>query len=379
MTRSATPHDVAVIGLGIVGACAVHALARAGARVVALDAGVAGAGTSGTSFAWLNAVRKEPEAYHRLNSAGMAAHRELAGELGEGSGHHAGGSLEWAEDADAERALRGRVARLAGRGYAAEWIAAGDARDLEPGLAIPPHVGGVAFYAGDGWLDAPRVVQRCLAAARARGAEIRERTAVRSLRLRGDRVDAVVVDGGEVTAGSVLVGVGPATQAFLATLGLDLPVGRSPGLLAVTSPLREQLGRVVHAPGLHLRPDGTGGLLLGASDVDGRVTDATPPAEAGTIARTLLERAARVFPAARDGRVADARVGVRPMPGDGVTIAGRLPGLANAWVLATHSGITLGALLGRLVTEEIVGGEPSDVLAPFRPERFGAPAARATT
>jgi glycine/D-amino acid oxidase-like deaminating enzyme len=54
-------YDVAVVGLGIVGACAAHALTRTGARVVALDAGLPGAGTSGTSLAWLNACRKEPE------------------------------------------------------------------------------------------------------------------------------------------------------------------------------------------------------------------------------------------------------------------------------------------------------------------------------
>src|SRR5437588_11423134 len=99
-------HDSAVGGLGIVGASAVYAAARAGARVVAFDAGIAGEGTSGTSFAWLNAVRKEPEAYHRLNADGMAAHRELARELGADAGHHAGGSLEWAEGDDGEPELR---------------------------------------------------------------------------------------------------------------------------------------------------------------------------------------------------------------------------------------------------------------------------------
>jgi glycine/D-amino acid oxidase-like deaminating enzyme len=58
------------------------------------------------------------------------------------------------------------------------------------------------------------------------------------------------------------------------------------------------------------------------------------------------------------------------MPDDGVTIAGRIPGLTNAWVLATHSGVTLGPLLGRLIADEIVGGKPSPVLSPFRPDRF---------
>jgi hypothetical protein len=75
----------------------------------------------------------------------------------------------------------------------------------------------------------------------------------------------------------------------------------------------------------------------------------------------------------------DARIGVRPMPGDGQTIAGRIPGSANAWMLATHSGITLGPLLGRLIAGEIVGGTPSAVLAPFSPERFATPGAPATT
>src|SRR5262249_57698235 len=82
-------YDVAVVGVGIVGASAVHALARAGARVIALDAAAPGAGTSGTSFAWVNAVSKEPEVYHRLNTARMAMHRELARALGQDGGDHA--------------------------------------------------------------------------------------------------------------------------------------------------------------------------------------------------------------------------------------------------------------------------------------------------
>src|SRR5713101_1214946 len=115
-------YDVAVIGVGIVGASAVGALARAGARVIALDAGVPGAGTSSTSFAWVNSVRKEPEIYHKLNAEGMAAHRQLARELGADGGYHEGGSLEWSEGGDAERELRTRVARLASRGYSATLI-----------------------------------------------------------------------------------------------------------------------------------------------------------------------------------------------------------------------------------------------------------------
>src|SRR4030095_3123058 len=113
--------------------------------------------------------------------------------------------------------------------------------ELEPGLVIPDHVREVAFYAADAWLDAPKLIGRLPAAASARGADVRAGSAVRSLRTRGDRVEALVGDTGELTARSVLVCVGPATQAFLEPLGVVIPVGRVLGLLTVTSgpaPLR---------------------------------------------------------------------------------------------------------------------------------------------
>ncbi len=373
MGRSAPllkPYDLAVIGLGIVGASAVYAAARAGARVVALDATGPGRGTSGTSFAWLNAVRKEPEAYHRLNAEGMTAHREVARELSGETGHHDGGSLEWAEDGDKEHELRARVERLAGRGYPASFIDRERAIQIEPGLAIPDCVREVAFYPADGWLDVPRLIEALLSAATKHGAEIRDNAPVRSLRVHQGNVAALVGDRGEIVAGSILSCVGPATQAFFEPLRLTIPVGRVPGLLAVTSAPARALARVVHAPGIHLRPDAGGGLMLGADDVDPLAATAASNAEVATLADVLLERAARVFPAAREVKVASSRIGVRPMPGDRHTIAGRLPGLSNGWVIATHSGVTLGPLLGRLIADEIVGGTPSALLAPFRPDRF---------
>src|SRR5262245_5802794 len=371
-----TRYDTAVIGMGIVGASAAYSLTQAEARVVALDAGGAGAGTSGNSFAWVNSVQKEPEVYHRLNAEGMAAHRRLARELGGETCYHERGSLEWAEP-EHEPALRARVERLRGRGYPARWISRDTALRMEGGLTIPLHVREVVLYEADGWLDAPGLIGRLLAAAAARGATIRERTRVRSLRRSGDRVEAVVTDDGELLADSFLVCVGPATEAFLAPLGARIPIGRVAGLLAVTSPPAQPLGRVVHAPGVHLRPEPSGGLLLGARDLDPQVTDTTAPASGSEIAAVLLQRAARVFAPARDLPLVECRIGVRPMPADNQTVAGRIPGLANAWMLATHSGVTLGPLLGRLIADEITSGAPSAPLAPFRPERFAAVAAEA--
>jgi len=159
--------------------------------------------------------------------------------------------------------------------------------------------------------------------------------------------------------------------------GRRRPVERvdvAPALVLVGVALGElgrlPLHRVVHAPGIHLRPDAGGGLLLGAEDIDSLAANAGPPAALDEAAALLLERAARVFPSARRVKVIDTRLGVRPMPADHHTIAGRIPGFANAWMIATHSGVTLGPLLGRLLADEIVRGVASSTLVPFRPERF---------
>src|SRR5262249_49877130 len=158
-----------------------------------------------------------------------------------------------------DRALRARVTRLSGLGYPARWIGRDEALSIEGGLTIPTAVSEGAFYEADGWLDAPRLIARLLAAARARGPELRQHTRGRSVRRQGDRVAALLTDDGEVAADSVLLCAGPATRAVLEPIGISIPIDRMAGLLAVTSRPARPLGRVVHAPGVHLRPDASGG------------------------------------------------------------------------------------------------------------------------
>jgi glycine/D-amino acid oxidase-like deaminating enzyme len=268
------------------------------------------------------------------------------------------------------RELGERVARLAGRGYAAAFMSRVDALAREPGLAIPDRVREVAFFADEAWLDVARSIDAQLRAATTKGAEVRANTPLRSFRAKGGRVEALVIDGAEIDAAATLVCVGPSTQAFLEPLGVTMPVGRVPGLLTVTSRPAQSLTRVVHAPGVHLRPDASGGLLLGADDIDAPAAAASSDAEIAKLADELIARAGVVFPAARAVSRVDHRIGVRPMPADRHTIAGRIPGFENGWVIATHSGVTLGPLLGRLIADEIVRGTPSAALAPFRPDRF---------
>jgi glycine/D-amino acid oxidase-like deaminating enzyme len=64
---------------------------------------------------------------------------------------------------------------------------------------------------------------------------------------------------------------------------------------------------------------------------------------------------------------------VRPMPADGFTLAGPVAERPGLYLVVTHSGVTLGPLLGELAAGEITTGEGSPLLDQFRPARLVRP------
>ena len=126
--------------------------------------------------------------------------------------------------------------------------------------------------------------------------------------------------------------------------------------------------RLVHTPDLALRPHPGGLLHLEAPDT---VVDLhTPEAELDRWAAELLRRAQRTVRGLDDARVVTCKVCPRPLPTDGQSIAGRLPGTPGVYVAVTHSGVTLAAHLSRLIAEDLTSGTPPAELAPYGPARF---------
>jgi glycine/D-amino acid oxidase-like deaminating enzyme len=354
---------VVVIGAGVVGVAVAAGLARRGAEVTALDAGRPGAGTSGDTFAWVNAANKEPESYFALNVAGMRAHRELAGDRA--PWYFPTGNLERATTDEHRAALAARLDRLAARDYPARRLTAAQARELEPDLA--PADGDHAFFPDEAHVLPIPLLARLLADARDHGAALRTHAAV-------TEVDGGVVrtaDGTRHDADVVVSCAGRWTTEVAAMAGADVPMvdpelAGSPAVayLATTSPVPVRLSRVLHTSRLNLRPDGGGRLMLHALDLD-QVAD--PAAPDPGVAAEFVRRLPEVLTGADDVPVDAVRIGQRAIPGDGRTVAGFTdPGF---YVVATHSGITLAPLLGELVAGEVFGAE-SAMLADFRPGRF---------
>lgn len=356
----------------MVGAAVARALAAAGSRVLVVEAVEPGAGTSGTSFAWINASAKEPRAYFDLNVAAMRLHREE----GSGDWYVRAGHVRWAEpDSPAALALRDRDARLQSWGYRVETISRDRLGRLEPGLALPPRVAEASRYPDEAFVHPDRFLRHLLGQARSGGAALRI-ARVERMDVAGSRVTGIGLAGGEaIAADAVVLCAGRWTAGLASTVGVEVPLveaGRgSPavGMLASTAPVPVRLRSVVSSPGLNLRPERGGRLLLQALDLDAGVEPAQPPGLASAFAREMHRRLAVLVPAAAASELEAMRLGVRALPADGLPVVGWAPGLAGLYLAVTHSGMTLAPLLGRLVAAEVAGGDQPE-LGPFRPQRF---------
>jgi glycine/D-amino acid oxidase-like deaminating enzyme len=366
-TRSVSTADIVVIGAGSVGANVAYRLAERGAKVTVLEAEAPGAGTSGTSFAWTNSFHKTPRDYHELNTASMAEHLALVSELGDGDWHKQEGALAW-EDLPLGRArLKETVERLGSWGYPVEIISAHDARKLEPDLHIAAHVDEVVFTPSEGYVDVVPLIGRLLAHAVRRGARVLSGERVTGVIRDGMRVRGVTTaSGGRFEADMVVDCAGPATDEVALLAGFEIPMDRVPGRLIYTTPVASTLRRPIHAPGAHFRPDGGGRIVLAefAHDQVWRQAEEPWPPE-----RSLAAVAGHL-PALAGAHVEAVRFGVRPMPRDQRPMVGGIPGLDGFFIVASHSGVTLGPLWGRIAAAEILDGVLDPRLAPYRPARF---------
>jgi glycine/D-amino acid oxidase-like deaminating enzyme len=363
--------SVAVVGAGIVGAAVAYRLAASGATVHLIDRALPGAGTTSASYAWVNANEKEPRAYFALNRAGMVEHRRLAEGLAPADWYHPDGNLIWLDGARRGE-LTARVERLRAWGYAATWLSGREVNaGLEPGIAFPDPATPVAFFPEEAWVDAPRLVDRLVKEARHNGATLRLGQSVTGIDLRGGRVAAVVLaDGERIGVEAVVNAAGPGADRVAALVGRRLPLAPVAGLVVRLAVAGTPIGRSLETPRLLLRPDGAGFVVVRQEDLDDELRGRLAITPDDPICREAIARAGAVVPALAEARVVAARAGVRPIPADGVSCVGAVAAIPGYYEAVTHSGVTLGPLLGRLLTAEVLKGEVAPLLAPFRPARF---------
>jgi glycine/D-amino acid oxidase-like deaminating enzyme len=304
----------------------------------------------------------------------MHAHRRFASSVASCDWYHETGNLEWTADTEAQQELEHKVARLLEWGYQARWLDPKQVRSLEPNLAPDAIASRAACFPDEGWVDPTRLVSALLSMACASGAQVRPHCAAVGMSMTGERIHGVRTSDGETVRTDAVVNcAGPGAGEVAALAGVDLPMRNTAGLLAYTTPTAVAVGRVIHALQIHLRPAAGGRLVLGTRTADAAVPtpdEGSRIAEPGA-AEAMLHLAEQLYPDLRDSRVQESRIGVRPIPIDGLPVLGPSATIENFHFAVTHSGVTLCLRVAELISAE-VRGELVNELEPFRHSRLNA-------
>jgi glycine oxidase len=365
-----------VIGLSV----AWRAAGR-GLRVLVLERGYAGHGTSHYAAGMLAPVAEVTPGEEPLLELGLRSARlypRFVAELIEAAGvddvgYTPCGTLLVARDADEAEALERELALRQRFELPVERLRASEARRREPGLA--PALRLALDVPGDHAVD-PRMLLPALGAAvTAAGGEVREHTAVSGVELIGGRVQGVVLDDGSaVRAEQVVIAAGEWSPRLAGLPEADrLPVRPVKGqIMRLHDPAGPGLlQRVIRMGPSYITPRGDGRYVLGATSEE-RGFDTTVTAGA---AFELLRDAAELVPGISELVIDEFAAGLRPGTPDNLPAIG--PGSVEGLYWATghrRGGILLAPVTAELLAGALAGEGLPDHAAAFAPARLRAAA-----
>ncbi|WP_234189159.1 FAD-binding oxidoreductase [Shinella sp. NM-101] len=371
-----TISSAVIIGAGIFGVSTAVQLARRGIRVTILNDGPAANGASGRSLSWLNSSRMRSEPYHRLRMAGIDRYRTLFARNPDTDWLRFDGGLTWDAD-DAGNEIAAAYRHEVSLAYDAQHLAAGDVAGVTPGLdarAITPQ--GAIFNPGEGWVDLPVLIGLLLKELSVLGGVlVTDQGAARVIVEDGRATGAQTASGDRFKADAVVVATGPAVPKMVAESGETIGDGTPIALLVQTKPLDHPLRAVLNTPRVAVRPAPGGTFSLDADWAADEGVTLRPDGSYAiddAVVEALMAEASRVMDGNPKLEIASIDIGGKPIPGDGEPVIGALKAIPGYYVAFSHSGATLGLIVGELLAYEIATGAEHPMLAKFRPERFAS-------
>jgi glycine/D-amino acid oxidase-like deaminating enzyme len=364
--------DLVIVGAGIVGSACAAECARHGLKVLVLDRGSVGSGTTAAGMGHI-VVMDDSEAQFALTSYSRTLWGRLVDELPPEVEYDRCGTLWIAADAEEMAEVRRKEKHYSERGVRVEVLDGAQVAAAEPNLR-PGLVGGLRVP-DDAVLYPPCAARFLLDQAAKHGAEMQTGVAVQSLLPEGG---VVLSNGTRIAAGRSVSATGPWSPA----LTPGLPVRKRKGHLVITERypgfVHHQLVELGYLKSAHcvsrdsvafnIQPRKTGQVLIGSSrQYDAETTDVDQP-----ILDRMLNRALEYLP--RLGQLSSIRTwtGHRAATPDKLPLIGPSVDHERIWLATGHEGLGITTSLGtgHLLATMLLD-QPSEIpAAPYSPARF---------
>jgi glycine oxidase len=362
--------EVVVIGGGVIGLTIARALALRGVRDVCLIER-ARLGTE-ASFAAAGMLLPQVEAatkddFFTLACRSRDLYASFAAALHEETGIDVEldttGTLYLALNSTDQEEIEKRYYFQSRAGLAIELLSTSAARALEP--CISESITGALLFPHDIQVENRRLLNALANSVSNLGVNVLTGTNVDSLVIEGNRLTGVQTSSGAITCSTAVIAAGT-WSSFIKHTSFSIEPVRGQMVCLEAKP---QLTRhVIFSRRGYIVPRRDGRLLAGSTSENAGFDKSVT---AGGINK-ILQNAHEISPAISDLPIVDTWAGLRPRAADGLPVLGPCVEIDGLFYATGHyrNGILLAPITGELISEAIVEGVASPLLAPFSPERF---------
>ena len=367
---------VLIIGSGIVGSCIAYELAKQGVKVILVDKDSALVGASQNSFNWINATYpKSPYSYNYLSQLSLTAYQNLHNELDFPLQWN--GSLEWFLNADDQKEMIAAVQSLMKYPTSTphKIIDSKTANLYEPNVDFAENKN-IVHSIADGIVDPEYLISKLHSEITNLGGSIILGCKFINAEYKNGKLIGANTSHGKFSIDELVISAGINTNTILNKQYLKKP---TPGIIVKSRPYKKLIDSIIVGPGIHVHQLKNGVMVIGEQDgaPDNhfeRLKDFPYkfPNDnfANDHANRMIDLSSSFISNIENIKIDKVGIGWRPLPLDGLPIIGYLNELPNTYVAVSHSGISLGPLIGKLATEEILFKKSNNLLAKFRPQRF---------
>ena len=367
---------IVVIGAGIIGTMIAYELVKKGARVILIDKEIPASGASGNSFSWINATYpKKPFSYNLLSQMGIEAYKNLEREFQ--FDIKWSGSLEWFEDLGQQEKLFAEIKAIKKypRYTPVSLISSVEAEFMEPKVFFGDE-NTIVHSESDGAIDTIQAIQMIHNEFERLGGESIFSCEFLKLNEKNGRLSSIDTTMGKFEVDHAVFACGIDTDN---NLSIDTSSTPTPGIILKSKPVENRFNKIIVGPGVHIHQQNDGSIVLGEQDGAplshfDRLKERPsrfPNKEFEELHSERIINTAKNFTTGLEDIVIEkVSIGWRPLPKDRIPIIGRFKKTKGVYVSMMHSGISLAAIVSKLVSEEILENKNIPILDDFRPSRF---------